>query len=313
MLKYGCLAPHWHTVFQVPFRRWRFPAAAAAIVYLCSCGGGGPPATSSVPGRGAGPPFNAARAFADLRAQVGIGPRVSGTPGGRREVAFIVRRLRQAGVRDVRVQRPLRNVVATLPGSRPGTVVVGAHYDTKGGIPGFVGANDGASGVAVLLELARSLPRPLPGPSVTLAFFDGEEARPGRSFESDGARGSLQFVRLARKGRQGGPLLAEIRAMYLLDMVGDCHLHVPREQLSDPRLYARLRGPAFGGAAPPVLDDQQPFTEAGVPAVDLIDFRYGPGPEPGAWWHTPADDLAHVCAGSLGQAGRAVGAVVARP
>jgi glutaminyl-peptide cyclotransferase len=300
-----------HTVLWVRFRLWI--AVVGAALLLCSCGGSAQPVGSAAAGGGSAARFDAQRAFADLRAQVGIGPRVSGTPGGRREAAFIVRRLREAGVRHVRVQRPLRNVVATLPGSRPGTVVVGAHYDTKGGIPGFVGANDGASGVAVLLELARSLPRPLPGPAVTLAFFDAEEARPGRSFESDGARGSRQFVRLAREGRQGAPRLAEIRAMYLLDMVGDCDLHIPREQISDPRLYEGLRGPAFGGVAAPVLDDQQPFTEAGVPAVDLIDFRYGPGPVPGRWWHTRADDLAHVCAGSLGQAGRAVAAVVARP
>ena len=266
-----------------------------------------------MPDHGAAARFDAARAFADLRAQVSIGPRVSGTAGDGREVALIVRRLRDAGIRDIRVQRPFHNVVASLPGSEPGTIVVGAHHDTRGGVPGFVGANDGASGVAVLLELARSLPRPLPGPSVTLAFFDAEEARPGRSFETDGARGSRQFVVLAAEGRQGAPRLGSIRAMYLLDMVGDCDLQVPREQLSDPRLYARLSGPAFGGEAPPVLDDQQPFREAGVPAVDVIDFHYGPGRPPGAWWHTREDDLAHVCPGSLDEAGRAVAAAVAQP
>jgi hypothetical protein len=297
----------------VPFRRWRFTAAAVAAACLCSCGETAGPATVAAPDREAAARFDAARAFADLRAQVKIGSRVSGTAGDRREVAFIVRRLRDAGIREIRIQRPLRNVVATLPGSKPGTIVIGAHHDTKGGIPGFVGANDGASGVAVLLELARSLPRPLPGPSVTLAFFDAEEARPGRSFESDGARGSRQFVRLARAGRRGAPRLTGIRAMYLLDMVGDCDLHIPREQLSDPRLYARLRGPAFGGEASPVLDDQQAFDEAGVPAVDVIDFHYGPGPAPGAWWHTRRDDLDHVCPASLAQAGRAVAAAVSGP
>ena len=277
-------------------------------VFLCACGGG---SGTSVPRGGAAAGFDAGRAYADLRAQVAIGPRVSGTAGSIREVAWITRRLRAAGLRRIEVQRPLRNVVATLPGSAPGTIVVGAHHDTRGGIPRFTGANDGASGVAVLLELARSLPRPLPGPSVTLVFFDGEEARPGRPFEADGARGSRQFVRLSRDGRPGAPPLRSIRAMYLLDMVGDCDLAIPREQLSDPELYARLRGAAFGGEAPPVLDDQQPFLEAGVPAVDVIDFRYGPGPSPGAFWHTRRDDLSHVCASSLGQVGRAVAAAVA--
>ena len=264
------------------------------------------------PKAAAGAGFDSQRAFADLRAQVRIGPRAAGSPGSRREVRFIVHRLRAAGLRRIVVQRPQRNVVATLPGTGAGTVVIGAHHDTKDGIPGFVGANDGASGVAVLLELARALPRPFPGPAVTLAFFDGEEARGDRPFEDDGTRGSRQFVSLSRSGRgQGSPPLAKIRAMYLLDMVGDCRLRIPREALSDPGLYGRLRGPAFGGEAPDVLDDHVPFREAGIPAVDVIDFTYGPGGSPGAWWHTPQDDLRHVCAGSLGQAGRAVAAAAA--
>jgi Zn-dependent M28 family amino/carboxypeptidase len=256
--------------------------------------------------------FDSQRAFADLRAQVRIGPRPSGSGGSRREVRFIVRRLRAAGLRRIVVQSPQRNVVATLPGNAAGTVVIGAHHDTKDRIPGFAGANDGASGVAVLLELARALPRPFPGPAVTLAFFDGEEARGQRSFEQDGTRGSRQFVRLSRSGGgQGSPPLPRIRAMYLLDMVGDCRLRIPREALSDPGLYGRLRGPAFGGERPEVLDDHVPFREAGIPAVDVIDFSYGPGGSPGAWWHTLSDDLGHVCAGSLGQAGRAVAGAAA--
>ena len=100
-------------------------------------------------------------------------------------------------------------MLGTIPGFRPGTVVVGAHYDTKDAIPGFVGANDGASGVAVLLELARTLPRPLPGPSVQLVAFDAEEARGDRDFEPDGTRGSRQYVALlARRRSTRGRALA---------------------------------------------------------------------------------------------------------
>ena len=252
--------------------------------------------------------FDPGRALGDLRRQVRIGPRPARSAGGRREVRLIVRRLRAAGIDAVRRQRPWHNVVARIPGERPGVVVVGAHHDTKDGIPGFVGANDGASGVAVLLELARVLPRPFPGPSLALSFFDAEEARGGRSFERDGTRGSRQFVRLAgrRRGRQGSPAVGRIEAMYLLDMVGDCQLRLPREGNSDRRLYLRLHGPAFGGTVTGILDDHIPFAEAGIPAVDVIDFRYGPGPTPGGWWHTPEDALDKVCAASLGQAGRAL-------
>jgi Zn-dependent M28 family amino/carboxypeptidase len=199
-------------------------------------------------------------------------------------------------------------VIAKLPGARSGTVVIGAHHDTKDGIPGFVGANDGASAVAVLLEIARVLPQPFPGRSITFVFFDAEEARGDRPFELDGARGSRQFVRYAkqRRGRMSSPRLDRIHAMYLLDMVGDCDLQIPREANSDPALYRRLRGPAFGGRTAPILDDHVPFLKSGVPAVDLIDFTYGPGVRPGAWWHTPEDGLDKVCAGSLHQVGRAV-------
>lgn len=236
-----------------------------------------------------------------------IGPRPSGSAGGRREVRFVVRRLREAGVHGIRVQRPLRNVVARIPGREPGTVVAGAHYDTKD-VPGFVGANDGASGVAVVLELARTLPQTLSGPSIDLVLFDAEESSRRASFASGGDRGSRQFVRYAEAGgRQGSPSLASIRAMVLFDMVADCDLEIPREANSDEGLYGAFadaaEGTPFGGESAGVLDDHTPFIQAGVPAVDLIDFDYGPGPSPGAWWHTREDDLSHVCARSLGAVG----------
>jgi glutaminyl-peptide cyclotransferase len=288
----------------------RFGALLAVLgLALVGCGDG--------PHSGPGPPaagrFDAQRAFRDLRAQVRIGPRSAGSAGSRQEVRLIVRRLREAGVPKVRVQSPHRNVVGRIPGEAPGTVVVGAHHDTKDDIPGFVGANDGASGVAVLLELARGLPQRLRGPSIELVFFDAEEARGDTPFDLDGARGSGQFLRYARRGGlQGSPALDEIRAMVLFDLVGDCNLEIPREENSDPALYrlfsdAAQEAPAspspFVGRAAPVLDDHIPFEHAGIPAVDLIDFEYGPGPTPGAFWHTRRDNLGHVCTPSLDAVG----------
>jgi Zn-dependent M28 family amino/carboxypeptidase len=236
-------------------------------------------------------------------------------------VRLIARRLRESGVRDIQVQHPHRNVVGHIPGESPGTVVVGAHHDTKD-IPGYVGANDGASGVAVLLELARSLPQRLRGPSIDLVFFDAEEARDDRRFERDGARGSMQFVRYARSGGvQGSAPLGEIRAMVLFDLVADCKLEIPLEVNSDPDLYRRFSDAAqnepanpspFVGTAAPVLDDHVPFFQAGIPSVDLIDFDYGPGPTPGAFWHTLRDNLKHVCARSLDAVGETALAVLPR-
>jgi glutaminyl-peptide cyclotransferase len=287
-------------------------APLLALVLLAGCGGdAGGESTAAVHSR-----FDAQRAFRDLRAQVRIGPRPTGSRPSRREVRLIVRRLRGAGRRDVVVQRPYRNVVARIPGRARGAVVIGAHHDTKD-IPGFVGANDGASGVAVLLELARDLPRRLDGPSVDLVFFDAEESRGSTSgaaaFARSGDRGSEQFVRYARRGGvDGSPPLDEIRAMVLFDMVGDCTLEIPREANSDPGVYGAFADAAearsgsrapFAGTAAPVVDDHSPFLDAGIPAVDLIDFDYGPGPTPGAYWHTRRDNLSHVCARSLGAVG----------
>ena len=280
----------------------------AALV--AGCGGGGDVASAPTPLPGSH--FDVHRAFRDLRAQVRLGPRPTGSVGARREVRLIVRRLRDAGLARPIVQRPHRNVVARIPGAEPGFVIAGAHYDTKD-VPGFVGANDGASGVAVLLELARDLPRHLPGPSLVLTFFDAEESRGSAggstTFAESGDRGSAQFVRYALSGgEQNSPPLTEVRAMVLFDMVGDCDLRIPLEANSDPELYGLFAaasdesGP-FEGEASGILDDHTPFTDAGIRAVDLIDFDYGPGPAPGGWWHTRGDDLRHVCASSLGAVG----------
>jgi glutaminyl-peptide cyclotransferase len=275
----------------------------AAAVVLAGCGDDQSTSTSA-----SARSFDADRAFADLEAQVDIGPRPSGSPANERTAEMLAARLRDAGVEDVHIQRPWRNVVGVIPGDEPEAIVLGAHFDTKD-IPGFVGANDGASGVAVVLELARQLRAPINGPSVQIALFDAEEARGDRPFEVDGTRGSRQYVRLARAGGGDGvPALNAIKEMILLDMVGDCDLAIPREASSDPELYDRIAaaGAPFGGAAPPILDDHVPFLNAGIPAVDLIDFDYGPGPSPGAYWHTTQDTLDNVCAESLGSVGEAV-------
>ena len=189
----------------------------------------------------------------------------------------------------------LRNVVGTLPGrGRP--ILVGAHYDTKD-IPGFVGANDGASGVAVVLELSRALRagRRACDREIRFVMFDGEESpagSPDARFLQDGLRGSRAYA-AAHAG--------ELGAAIVVNMVGDRDLSIPREAGSDARLWRMLRGSAervgAGAAFPPrtagrILDDHTPFAQRGVPAIDLIDFGYPP-------WHTRADRLDKVSARSL--------------
>ena len=146
----------------------RVVTASLAVLLLAGCGGGD---SSSPPG------FDGERAFADLAAQVRFGPRPAGSPAAHRTAEWIAGKLREAGLEGVTIQSPWENVLGTIPGSEPGHGRGRAPTTTRSDIPGFVGANDGASGVAVLLELARTLPRPLPGPSVQLVAFDAEEAR----------------------------------------------------------------------------------------------------------------------------------------
>jgi glutaminyl-peptide cyclotransferase len=243
--------------------------------------------------------FDGRRAFAELRRQVEMGPRPAGSAASRRLAA----RLRRALPRGRYEQVPggLRNVVGRLPGSKP-AVVVAAHYDTKK-LAGFVGANDGAGGTAAVLELARVLShtkRAEGAPELRFVLFDGEEAANDKAdFLLSGVRGARAYARRHR---------GELRALVLLDFVANKHLTLPREEGSDPRLWARLRSAARrvgAQAAFPaetrsqILDDHTPFTQDGVPAIDLIDFDF-------PCWHRRCDDMSAVSARSLDVSGEAV-------
>jgi glutaminyl-peptide cyclotransferase len=242
--------------------------------------------------------FDSRAAFRLLREQVELGPRPAGSDASRR-LARRLRRLLPNG-RFQRVPGGLRNVVGEVPGRRRGYVVVGAHYDTKD-LPGFLGANDGAAGTAVVTQLARTVkPRRL-GPTLVFVLFDGEESpagTPDGQFADEGLRGSKVAARRFR----------DARAMVLLDLVGEKGLSLPREANSDPELWTRLRSIArrlgVGRAFPPatrgaVLDDHLPFLEQGVPAIDLIDLDF-------ACFHRRCDDLSAVSERSLDTVGETV-------
>jgi glutaminyl-peptide cyclotransferase len=243
--------------------------------------------------------FDERRAFALLREQVELGPRPAGSAASR-ELAERLRRLLPKG-RFQAVPGGLRNVIGVVPGRNPRrTVVVGAHYDTKD-LPGFVGANDGASGTATVVELARTIkPRQL-RPTVVFILFDGEESprgTPDEEFERYGLRGSKVAARTYRRAE----------AMILLDFVGDVDLSIPRERFSNRKLWAKLRAAAGRVGErrvfPPtttggVLDDHLPFLRAGIPAIDLIDFDF-------PCWHRPCDDMSAVSPRSLNSTGETV-------
>ena len=246
----------------------------------------------------AGPAFDGQAAFAHVERLVGFGPRPAGSEalaGARR---YIVKELKKAGAR-VREQPftaqtpdgPIRmvNVIAELPGGRPEAILVGGHYDTKFFLNfRFVGANDGGSSSGLLLELARSLARRPREFTYWIVFFDGEEARRDWS-ATDGIYGSRHLAgSLQREGRA-----AQLKAVVVVDMIGDRRLNIRREAASTPWLTDLLWGSAtrlghqahFLNETLTVEDDHTPFLRAGIPSALLIDFDYEP------YWHTPEDTL----------------------
>lgn len=241
-------------------------------------------ATASTPARPGVPRanvdrFDGTRAFPLLREQVErYGPRPAGSSSSRR-LAVRLRPLLPAGRFESIPGHPReRNITGVLPGRRP-AIVIGAHYDTEATVPGHVGANDGAAGTAAVVELARVLrrvPRAQRPREIRFVLFDGEEEPKGSTdFYRDGLRGSRAYV--ARHGKQ-------VRELILLDYIAEREgLRFPREAGSNPALWAQLRAAAravgVGSLFPnettgQILDDHTPFTEAGIPAIDIIDFDY---------------------------------------
>jgi hypothetical protein len=276
-------------------------AALAALVLVLGCGGEdelSAPAAESAAAADKGR-FDGAAAMRWVRRQVEYGPRPAGSPASRR----LAKRLRDAlpNGRYQEVPGGLRNVLGTVPGRDPKRlVVVGAHYDTKD-IPGFVGAVDGASGTAVVTQLARTVRPRSTRPTIVFVLFDGEEApagTPDAEFERHGLRGSKVAARALRRAE----------SMVLLDFVGEKDLQLPREANSDRALWRKLRAAAATAGVidrfpnrttPPVSDDHVPFLRRGIPSIDLIDFEFD-------CWHQTCDDMSQIGEDSLDATGEAV-------
>jgi hypothetical protein len=254
--------------------------------------------------------FDGAQAFALLREQVeDYGWRPAGSPALRR-LALRLRGLLPHGHFEPVAGHPgLRNIVGTLPGRAP-AVVVGAHYDVEAAPRGFVGANDGAAGTAAVVTLARAFAReraPARARALRFVLFDGEEEPAGcKPFLDCGLRGSTAYAM-----RHVG----EVKELVLLDYIAEKRgLSFPREGGSDVALWEQLRdaadsvgvGSLFPAAtAGKVLDDDTPFTQRGVPAIDVIDFDY---PQRDSL----ADQLDAVSQRSLDAVGEAVHTLVER-
>jgi len=251
--------------------------------------------------------FDGIRAYSDVQTQVALGPRIPGSQGHAQVLEWIRDELVKAGW-QVEIQasealgHPIKNIVAKRNAASP-EIILGAHYDTRmyadqdpnpeNNLKPVPGANDGASGVAVLLELARTLPQETV--NLWLVFFDAEDN--GRIEGWDWILGSREFV----ENNAVAP-----RAVVIVDMIGDADLNIYKELNSNPELtdeiwavaaslgYEKLFIPEYKHS---MLDDHTPFNQAGIPAVDIIDFDY-------PYWHTVEDTSDKVSATSLEAVGK---------
>ena len=252
--------------------------------------------------------FNEDRAYQDVVAQTNLGVRAPGTEGHRAAQDYFRAELEKAGW-TVRLQNfkslghKGTNIIAERDSEGP-WVLLGAHYDTRliadndpllenQSLP-VMGANDGASGAAVLLELARTLPANL-GKHITLVFFDLEDQ--GNMAGWDWILGSRAFAE---------SLVAYPNKVVIVDMIGDKDLNIYQERNSDSELNRQIWESAASldysqqfiqESKYGMLDDHTPFLEKGIPSADLIDFDY-------SYWHTTGDTLDKVSSRSLGVVGR---------
>ena len=272
------------------------------------------------------PVFDGPRAFADLVRQTEFGPRIPGTSGHSRCVAWIRDQLRghvdsvweqdfKGTVLGSQDTVALTNIVARFNSAARARVLIGAHWDTRPHADldpdstlrtqPITGANDGASGVAILLELARlfdSIPPPI---GVDLVFFDGEDGGDYGSSPGHWCQGSFHFA---------AHLPVRYQWAIVVDMIGDKDLNLPIEGNSfrlAPELVDRVwkKAEEFGETAFQhargfdVFDDHMPLLMKGIPAIDIIDFDY-------PYWHT-TDDTADKCSpASLESVGRVLVAVI---
>jgi len=250
----------------------------------------------------AAPAFDGSHAFDYAEILMSFGPRVPGSAGSQETLEYVRSELQQSGW-QVEIQSfdhngvMLNNIVA-FQNPKTAQVLIGAHYDTRAisdqesdpelqRLP-VPGANDGTSGTAVLLELARSLQNSKRG--VWLVFFDGEDQ--GHINDWGWSVGAQYFADHLKVPPQN---------VIVIDMIGDADLNVYREKQSDKDLCDEIWNSAeelgLGGSIInqekyAMLDDHLPFVKLGIPACLLIDFDY-------PYWHTQSDTLEHISVDSL--------------
>jgi glutaminyl-peptide cyclotransferase len=255
-------------------------------------------------------------AYAHVKQLVSFGPRPPGSPGIAQAQSYITSYLKTLGLevehQDFLATTPsgsiaMENILAKGPVAKDRVIILGSHYDTKVMHNSlFVGANDGGSSTGLLMELGRVISQERESYPVWFVFFDGEEAQKEWT-ENDSLYGSRHFIeRLKADG-----MITRIKAMILLDMIGDRDLVLERDLSSTPWLLDLIiksaqelgHGRHFAGAPRTMVDDHIPFIQAGIPAADLIDLDYGFA---NLYWHSPNDTLDKISPRSLKVAGEIV-------
>jgi glutaminyl-peptide cyclotransferase len=254
--------------------------------------------------------FDGKRAFAQVAKQVSFGPRPSGSPAIAQLQQYLQSELTSYGCKvdpdDFHAETPvgrlaMKNIVAKIPGEKPGIIILATHYDTKR-LENFVGADDAGSSAGVMLELARLLCTKRDRYAVWIVFFDGEEAVNWDWKDPDNCYGSRQMAaKLAMSGD-----LQKIKAFMLADIVGTRPPRFKRESDSTKWLVDLIWGVAkklgygdvFLDQSAAMSDDHDPFLKRNVPAADVIDLENYPGGNL-YYWHTPQDTLDKVSPRSL--------------
>jgi glutaminyl-peptide cyclotransferase len=247
--------------------------------------------------------FDGKRAYAHVAKMVGFGPRPSGSQAIAQTQDYILSELTSYGCSvetdAFNAQTPggelaMKNILVKIPGDKAGILLLGTHYDTKK-MDEFLGADDGGSSTAVMMELARVLCAQHGNYAVWIAFFDGEEAVRQWS-DSDSRYGSREMAaKLAMSGD-----LPKIKAFLLADIVGSRTLRIKRETNSTPALTDLVWATAkrlgysaiFVSDATAIEDDHLSFLRRNVPSVDVIDLEI-------PYWHTPQDTLDKISSKSL--------------
>jgi glutaminyl-peptide cyclotransferase len=259
------------------------------------------PKLSLPPDSGPPPAIDSARAMQYVKEIVALDPRPIGSANHKKVENYILAHLKADAVEEDSFTAdtpegkfPARNIIAKFPGTRDGVIVIASHYDTNYPLrdTSYIGANDGASSSALLLEFANQLRgQKRDGYSVWLVWDDAEEAMKTWS-DAD----SLYGIRhLAEKWEADGTL-KKVKAFLLADMIGDADLNIDRDSNSTPWLEAVVLEAAtrlgyqshFFARTMQVSDDHLPFVKRGVPSADIIDFDYG---YDNVFWHTPQDTI----------------------